>query len=97
MCDISHSFNRHSVVDFSEYLYSDEHTFIAQHPSDLLDQSWSYLLLPFDLPTWLLTAGTGLGLFATLTLKGQIRERRGGQVVGSSFLKTLSVFLLQCT
>lgn len=93
MCDISHSLNRHEVVDFSDYLYSDDHTFIAQHPSDLQDITWSYLLLPFDLLTWMLIAITMLALFCALILKDRIRGRVN---VGNNFLKAVSVFLMQC-
>lgn len=90
MCDVSHSFRRHQVVDFTEYLYYDEHTFMAQYPSELRDDYWSYLLEPFDLSIWLAILSTAIVLFAAITIKGK------NMGIGNYFLKTISIFLMQC-
>lgn len=94
MCDISHSLNRHQVVDFSDFLYADEHTFIAQHPSDLKDITWSYLLLPFDLPTWALIAVMLFAFFGAFLYRQKSSQKC--EKIGSSFLKAVSLFLSQC-
>lgn len=91
MCDISYSFSRHRVVDFSDYLYLDEHTFMAQTPSSLRDVYWIFLLAPFDIFIWIAILGTMLVFFAAITFKKRISEK-----TSSSFLKTVAIFLMQC-
>lgn len=93
MCDISRSFRRQQVVDYSDYLYADEHTFVAQRPSGLHDvANLAYLLEPFNLPIWALFLVTLFCFFAVIALTTVERKER----LGRGFLLTVSIFLLQC-
>ncbi len=95
MCGVSHSFSRHKVVDFTEFLYNDEHTFIAQYPSGARREvvQWSYLLQPFDLSIWLAILGTALCLYVAFAAQEKAHNKNNQE---SSFLKTISIFLMQC-